>query len=167
MSFFSPLILEIRDTKIYEIWTQGSPQHKEYIPKRGFLPNPKIFLLILDWLKKPRVWRWPHEISKSKVLKPSNVSHGRNQRKTLRIARTKIGPKIPFKIRKMKNISAQDRRWFYPNPRIYWCKSRVYKVWKLTQHPPTLWRIGGTSHFLSSPLLHHEAHPHLSKSNYG
>jgi hypothetical protein len=28
----------------------------------------------------------------------------------LQIARTKIGPKIPLKIKKMKNISAQDRR---------------------------------------------------------
>jgi hypothetical protein len=50
-------------------------------------------------------------------------------------------------------------------------ESNVYKVWKPPQHPPTLWRIGGISHFLSSPLLsspllHHEAHPHLSKSNY-
>jgi hypothetical protein len=35
------------------------------------------------------------------------------------------------------------------------------------QDPPTLWRIGGISHFLFSPLLHHEAHPHLSKRNYG
>jgi hypothetical protein len=35
-SVFPPLILELRGTKIDEIWTQGSPQHKEYIPKRGF-----------------------------------------------------------------------------------------------------------------------------------
>jgi hypothetical protein len=28
----------------------------------------------------------------------------------LQIAGTKIGPKIPLKIKKMKNISAQDRR---------------------------------------------------------
>jgi hypothetical protein len=41
---------------------------------------------------------------------PSNLSYGRNQRKTLQIARAKIGPKIPSKIKKMKNISAQDRR---------------------------------------------------------
>jgi hypothetical protein len=27
----------------------------------------------------------------------------------------------------------------------------------------TLWRIEGISHFLSFPLLHNEAHPHLSK----
>jgi hypothetical protein len=84
----------------------------------------------------------------------------------LQIARTKIGPKIPLKIKKMKNISAQDRRWFNPKAQIYWCKSRVYKVWKLPQYPLTLWRIGGISHFLSSALLHYEAHPHLSKSNY-
>jgi hypothetical protein len=35
-SFFPPLILELKDAKIDEIWTQGSPQHKEYIPERGF-----------------------------------------------------------------------------------------------------------------------------------
>jgi hypothetical protein len=46
-------------------------------------------------------------------------------------------------------------------------ESNIYKVWKLVQHPPTLWMIGGISHFLSSPLLHHEVQPHLSKSNYG
>jgi hypothetical protein len=41
---------------------------------------------------------------------PSNLSHGRNRSVTLQTARTKIGPKIPMKINKMKNISAQDRR---------------------------------------------------------
>jgi hypothetical protein len=46
-------------------------------------------------------------------------------------------------------------------------ESNFYKMWKPPQHPPTLWRIGGISHFLSSPLLHHVAHRHLSKSNYG
>jgi hypothetical protein len=46
-------------------------------------------------------------------------------------------------------------------------ESNVYKVWKPPQYPPTVWRIGGISHFLSSPLLHHEAHQHLSKSHYG
>jgi hypothetical protein len=46
-------------------------------------------------------------------------------------------------------------------------ESNIYKVWKPPQYPPTLWRIGGISHFLSFPLLHHEAHPHLSKSNHG
>jgi hypothetical protein len=43
-------------------------------------------------------------------------------------------------------------------------ESNVYKVWKLSQHPPTLWRIGAISHILSSALLHHEAHPHLLES---
>jgi hypothetical protein len=28
-------------------------------------------------------------------------------------------------------------------------ESNIYKVWKLPQYPPTLWRIGGISHFLS------------------
>jgi hypothetical protein len=45
-------------------------------------------------------------------------------------------------------------------------ESNVYKVWEPPQHPPTLWRNGGVSHFFFSPLLHHEEHPHLSKSNY-
>jgi hypothetical protein len=37
---------------------------------------------------------------------PSNLSHGINRRKTLEITRTKIGSKIPPKIKKIKNISA-------------------------------------------------------------
>jgi hypothetical protein len=28
----------------------------------------------------------------------------------------------------------------------------IYKVWKLAQYPPTLWRIGGISHSLISSL---------------
>jgi hypothetical protein len=82
---------------------------------------------------------------------PSNLSHGRNQRKTLQLARTKIGPKMPPKIKKMKNISAHRKRRFNPNPRMYECKSRVYNVWKPPKHPPTLWKIGEISHF--SPLF--------------
>jgi hypothetical protein len=35
-------------------------------------------------------------------------------------------------------------------------ESNIYKVWKPPQLPFTLWRIGGISHFLSSPLLHQE-----------
>jgi hypothetical protein len=35
-SFFSTLILELQGTKLNKTLTQGSPQHKEYIPKRGF-----------------------------------------------------------------------------------------------------------------------------------
>jgi hypothetical protein len=41
---------------------------------------------------------------------PSNLSHGINQRKTLQITRTKIEPKIPPKIKKLKNISAHRER---------------------------------------------------------
>jgi hypothetical protein len=41
---------------------------------------------------------------------PSNLFHRRNQRKTLQIARTKIGSKIPPKIKKIKNISAHKER---------------------------------------------------------
>jgi hypothetical protein len=35
-SFFPILILELQVTKLDETWIQGSPQHKEYILKRGF-----------------------------------------------------------------------------------------------------------------------------------
>jgi hypothetical protein len=35
---------------------------------------------------------------------PHNISNGRNQRKTLQIARIKIGPKIPLKIKKIKTF---------------------------------------------------------------
>jgi hypothetical protein len=41
---------------------------------------------------------------------PSNLSHGRNQRKILQITRMKIGPKIPPKIKKLKNISAHREK---------------------------------------------------------
>jgi hypothetical protein len=41
---------------------------------------------------------------------PSNHSHARNRRKTLQIARTKIAPKIPQKIKKLKHISAHRER---------------------------------------------------------
>jgi hypothetical protein len=41
-SFFPHLILELRGTKIDGIWTQGLPQHKEYIPKE-VLPKSKDF----------------------------------------------------------------------------------------------------------------------------
>jgi hypothetical protein len=40
----------------------------------------------------------------------SNLSHGINRRKTLQIARTKIGTRIPPKIKKIKNISAHRKR---------------------------------------------------------
>jgi hypothetical protein len=50
---------------------------------------------------------------------PSTQTHGRNGRKTPQIMRSKIGPKIPPKIMKMKNITAQDRRYFNPNTRMY------------------------------------------------
>jgi hypothetical protein len=40
--FFPTLILELWDTKLDETWTHESPQHKEYILKRGF-PKYKDF----------------------------------------------------------------------------------------------------------------------------
>jgi hypothetical protein len=36
---------------------------------------------------------------------PSNLSHRRNERKALQIPRTKIGPKIPLKIKNKKHFS--------------------------------------------------------------
>jgi hypothetical protein len=45
---------------------------------------------------------------------PSTQIHRKNQRKTPQIMKLKIGPKIPLKITKMKNIEAQDRRQFNP-----------------------------------------------------
>jgi hypothetical protein len=40
----------------------------------------------------------------------STQIHGRNQRKTPQIIKSKIGQKIPSKISKMKNIAAQQGR---------------------------------------------------------
>jgi hypothetical protein len=40
---------------------------------------------------------------------PSNLSHGRNRRKTLQIARTNIRPKIPLKIKKWKTFQHIER----------------------------------------------------------
>jgi hypothetical protein len=82
---------------------------------------------------------------------PSNLSLVRNQRKTLQIIGTNIGPKIPSKIKKLKNISAHSERLLNPNQQMHSCKSRVYKVWKPTKQPPTRWKIGEISHF--SPLI--------------
>jgi hypothetical protein len=43
-------------------------------------------------------------------------------------------------------------------------ESNIYKVWKQPQHHSTLWRIGGISHFLSSPLLSYTMkHTHTSQ----
>jgi hypothetical protein len=50
------LILELWDTKSDETWTQGSPQHKEQVFKKGFFSNSKIFLPILDELKNLGFW---------------------------------------------------------------------------------------------------------------
>jgi hypothetical protein len=50
-----------------------------------------------------------------------------------------------------KNIAARGRRWFNPKAQVYWCESRVYKVWKPPKYHPTLWKIREISHF--SPLF--------------
>jgi hypothetical protein len=41
-NFFPTLILELRGIKLDEMWTQGSPQHKEQVPKEVF-PKSKDF----------------------------------------------------------------------------------------------------------------------------
>jgi hypothetical protein len=41
-TFFSTLTLKPRGTKLDETWTQGSPQHKNYVPKEVF-PKSKDF----------------------------------------------------------------------------------------------------------------------------
>jgi hypothetical protein len=41
---------------------------------------------------------------------PRNLSYGRNQKKTLQIARTKIGAKNTFKNQENKNISTHIER---------------------------------------------------------
>jgi hypothetical protein len=38
--------------------------------QRGFFPNPKIFLPILDELEKPRFWGIQEKSAKSKGLEP-------------------------------------------------------------------------------------------------
>jgi hypothetical protein len=69
-NFLSTLILELRGTKLDETWTQGSPQHKEQVPKVVFFQNSKISLSILDELKESTFWRKREKSSKSKGLEP-------------------------------------------------------------------------------------------------
>jgi hypothetical protein len=94
---------------------------------------------------------------------PSTEIHRRNQRKTTQIVKSKIRSKMPPKIMKIENVVAQDRRWFDPKRQLYWCKSRVYKVWKSHKHPPTLWKIGEISHF--SPLFFRTWITHQTQQN--
>jgi hypothetical protein len=50
---------------------------------------------------------------------PNTLIHGRNRIKSPQIARYKIGPKIPLKIMKQKNIAARGRRLFDPKAQLY------------------------------------------------
>jgi hypothetical protein len=68
--FFSTLILELRGTKLDEIWTQGSPQPKEKVPKEFFFSNSKISVPILDELEESRFWGNQKKFTKSKGLEP-------------------------------------------------------------------------------------------------
>jgi hypothetical protein len=62
--------------------------------------------------------------------------------------RSKIKPKIPPKITKMKHISARGRRWFNPKAQLYSCESRVTRC---ENHPnilPLFGRLGRSpTHF--------------------
>jgi hypothetical protein len=143
------------DTRVTS--TQGTSSQKR------FFSNPNILPSDFGWTKKPRFWGNEEKSIKSKGLEPiftprlevddeaysSTQIHGRNQRKTPQIVKSKIGPKIPLKISKMKNIAAQHGRWINPKRQLYWCKLRVHKVWKPLKHPPALWKIGKISHFSS------------------
>jgi hypothetical protein len=76
--------------------------------------------------------------------------HGRNRRETHQITKSKIRPKIPPKISKMKNIelnkgddSTQKDNYIDAN--------QEFTMWKSPNHSPSLWKIGEISHF--SPLF--------------
>jgi hypothetical protein len=98
------------------------------------------------------------------ILEPKSMEG--IEEKHLQTCGWKIRPKYSKNHEKEKQ-SIQLRDEIHAQRSAILRESNVYKMWKLPQHPPTLWRIRGISHFLSFPLLHHEAHPHLSKSNYG
>jgi hypothetical protein len=97
---------------------------------------------------------------------PSIQIHARNRRKTPLNSRMKMRQKYCENHEKEKR-SIQYGDEIHAQRSAILIESNVYKVWKLPQHPPTLWRIGGISHFLSFPHLHYEVHPHISKSNHG
>jgi hypothetical protein len=59
-----------------------------------------------------------------------------SEEKLLKSQDKKLGKK--YSKNHEKNIAPQYKRWFNPKAWLYWCKSRVYKVQKLPQHPPTL-----------------------------
>jgi hypothetical protein len=97
---------------------------------------------------------------------PNTQIHRRNGRKIPPNSWMKNGGKCSKNHEKEK-LSIQLGDEIHAQRSAILRESNVYKVWKSSQHPPTLWRIGGISHFLSSPHLHHEAEPHISKSYYG
>jgi hypothetical protein len=49
---------------------KGHLNTRNKVPQKGFFPNPMIFLLILDELKKPRFYRNEKKSVKSKGLEP-------------------------------------------------------------------------------------------------
>jgi hypothetical protein len=102
--------------------------------------------------------------SKKNSSKAANEKLGKN---TLKITKKKNDPYNLETNNKKEKWSIQLGDEIHTQRSVILRESNVYKVWKPPQQPPTLWRIEGISYFISSPLLHHEAHPNLSKSNYG
>jgi hypothetical protein len=106
-----------------ELGHKGHLNTGNKFPKRSF-PNLKISLPILDELEIPRFWGNREKFIKSKgqshvfssrlevddKAHRSTQTHRRDRRKTQQIMRTKIGPKIPLKIMKIKNNVAQGGR---------------------------------------------------------
>jgi hypothetical protein len=84
---------------------------------------------------------------------PSTQIHRRNQRKT--------PPNWSMKNRAKysKNNKKKEKQFIQLGDEIHVHRSailresNIYKVYKPPQHTSTLWRTGGISHFLSSPLL--------------
>jgi hypothetical protein len=94
---------------------------------------------------------------------PRKFSHGRNQRNTLQIARTKIGPKLPLKIKKLKKIFQHIKRG--DSTQTHGCINANQLFTCCGNHPnilPLLERLGRSLTSLLSSVRH-EAHPHLSK----
>jgi hypothetical protein len=93
---------------------------------------------------------------------PSNLSHGRNQRKTLQIARMKIGPKIPLKIKKMETFQHIKRG---DSIQTHGCIDANKEFTRCENQPNILSLFRGLEGSLTfSPLLSYtKKHTHISK----
>jgi hypothetical protein len=83
---------------------------------------------------------------------PSNFSHGRNQRKTLQIARMKIGSKIPPKIKKLKKHISTWREVIQSIPTDVFMQIKSLQGVKITQTSFHTLEDWGDLSFLSSLL---------------